>query len=273
MASRQDVELEALRLALSLQPCAVRHVGIAHAARRLTAVAIADYGLDSMSETALEIKLDPLEARAFGVLVEKALTTPDQYPLTINAAFNATNQKSNRDPVLSVEDHEVAAALERLVKKYMARKVFPGNSRVEKYVHNGKDALNLESPDLAVLAELLMRGPQTPGDLRARAGRMTPLPTQADLMAVLDKLMARGFVRRLDPLPGSRAERYVQLLSPDLHPLEPPADAYTATEFATRVPADAPAGSLASRVEALEAAVEELKEQLRVLAARADDAQ
>jgi uncharacterized protein YceH (UPF0502 family) len=217
-----------------------------------------------MAATTLEIRLDPHEARVFGVLVEKALTTPEQYPLSINAATNGANQKSNRAPVLALEEHEVAAALERLVAKYMARKVFPGNSRVEKYCHNGKDALNLEVPELAVLAELLMRGPQTPGDLRARAARMTPLATQADLTTVLDKLIARGLVSRLDAAPGSRAERYVQLLSPGLHPLEQAYEAYAPADSDTGPPSPA-AGSLAARVEALEAAVTQLQEQVQKL--------
>src|SRR5262245_9738614 len=120
---------------------------------------------------ALDILLDPIESRLFGVLIEKALTTPDQYPLSVNAAVNGANQKSNRDPVLTLEEPEVASALQRLEKKYMARLVFPGGSRVEKYCHNGKDALGLDAPALAVLAELLLRGPQSPGELRGRAGR------------------------------------------------------------------------------------------------------
>jgi len=218
-----------------------------------------------MSETALEIQLDPYEARVFGVLVEKALTTPEQYPLTLNAVTNGANQKSNRDPVLSLDEADVDGALRRLESKYMARKVFPGNSRVEKYCHNGTDALNLDAKALAVLAELLMRGPQTPGDLRARANRMAALPTLGDLMTVLDQLIARGFARRLDPLPGSRAERYVQLLNPDLHPLEPPAGAYASAE---RAPSAAASPGLATRVEALEAEVERLRRHVRTLAER-----
>lgn len=213
------------------------------------------------------IHLDPIEARVFGVLVEKALTTPDQYPLSVNAATNGANQKSNRDPVLSLSEDEVEAALRRLEGKYMARKVFPGNSRVDRYCHNGKDALTLDSPALAVLAELLMRGPQTPGDLRARAARMTALPAQADLSSVLTTLIERGLVRRLAPLPGSRAERYVQLLTPDLHPLDAPAGAYVSAAGAA--PASAPASAdLSARIEALEAEVEQLKQQLRALVER-----
>jgi uncharacterized protein YceH (UPF0502 family) len=210
----------------------------------------------------MDLNLDPHEARLFGVLVEKAMTTPDQYPLSINAAINAANQKSNRDPVLELEEHEVAGALMRLEKKYLARKVFPGNSRVEKYVHNGKDALNLSGAALAIVAELLLRGPQTVGELRGRAGRMVELESLAAVESTLNELIERGFVQRLDPAPGSRAERYVQLLSPGLHPL----DAQPAVAYAS------PASTgLAARVETLEAAVAELQEQVRVLNAKLSD--
>src|SRR5512143_617123 len=174
----------------------------------------------------LETKLDRIEARVFGVLIEKALTTPDQYPLTLNGATNGCNQKSNRDPVLALDEMDVDAALRRLEQKYLARRVFPGNSRVEKFVHNGKDALGLDAPALAVLAELLMRGPQTPGDLRSRANRMAPFESIDGLMNVIGALCERGLARRVAPAPGSRAERYVQLLSPDLHPLEVPVGGY-----------------------------------------------
>ncbi len=216
-------------------------------------------------ETTFNVQLDPLEARVFGVLVEKALTTPEQYPLSLNAVTNGANQKSNREPVLSLDEAEVAGALGRLESKYMVRKVFPGGSRVEKYCHNGKDALNLDSKALGVLAELLMRGPQTPGDLRARANRMAPIPSLVDLLAVLDQLVARGLVRRLEPVPGSRAERYVQLLSPDLHPLEPPAGAYASAERASTAAASP---GLTERVQALEGKVERLRQNVRTLAER-----
>jgi uncharacterized protein YceH (UPF0502 family) len=208
-----------------------------------------------------EIQLDPHEARLFGVLVEKAMTTPDQYPLSINAATNGSNQKSNRDPVLTLEEHEVAGALARLEKKYLARKVFPGNSRVEKYVHNAKDALNLSGPALAVVAELLLRGPQTVGELRTHAGRMVALESLEVVLTALSDLIDRGYAQRLEPSPGSRAERYVQLLSPDLHPVD------------SAAPAPVPVSSeLTSRVARLEAAVAELQEQVRALTATAGNA-
>lgn len=213
----------------------------------------------------LDIRLDPNEARLFGVLIEKALTTPEQYPLSVNAAMNGANQKSNRDPVLSLSEDDVALVLERLVQKYMARKVFPMNSRVEKYCHNGKDALGVDAPQLAVLAELLMRGPQTPGELRTRASRMTPLDSLDQLMRLLAPLMERGFVERIDPAPGSRAERYVQLLSPGLHPLEPSAPAYGTTRDAAEA-GGALQSDMSARLAALESEVERLHRQLRSLA-------
>jgi uncharacterized protein YceH (UPF0502 family) len=197
----------------------------------------------------LNVQLDPIEARLFGVLVEKALTTPEQYPLSVNAATNGANQKSNRDPLMSLDEVEVAVGLERLVKKYMARKVFPGNSRVEKYCHNGKDALNLDSTGLAILAELLMRGPQTLGELRTRCSRMVPLGSLEELQEQLAPLLSRGFIKSLPPAPGSRAERYAQLLCPDSHSLDAPAPRTAATA----------GDSLADRVAALEARVAQLE--------------
>jgi uncharacterized protein YceH (UPF0502 family) len=214
-----------------------------------------------------EIQLDPYEARVFGVLVEKALTTPEQYPLTLNAVTNGANQKNNRDPVLSLDEDHVSMALERLVQKYLARKVFPANSRVEKYSHNGKDGLGLEARELAIMAELLMRGPQTGGEIRTRASRMQPIDSLDQLTALLDPLIERGFVKRLPPAPGSRAERYVQLLSPDLHPLEAPAPAYAGVVHEIPGPVT-PVGDLAARLEALEAEVVCLREQCRALAAK-----
>ncbi len=213
-----------------------------------------------------EVQLDGYEARLFGVLVEKALTTPEQYPLTLNAATNGANQKSNRDPVLSLEEDQVAMALEHLSQKYLARKVFPGNSRVEKYCHNGKDGLGLETPELAIMAELLLRGPQTAGELRTRASRMCALESLDQVAALLVPLIERGFVKRLPPAPGSRAERYVQLLSPNLHPLDAPQPAYAAG--AAPAGSGTPPTSLTARVETLEAELERLREQCRTLAAK-----
>jgi len=204
-----------------------------------------------------DIQLDPHEARVFGVLVEKAYTTPEQYPLSINAATNGANQKSNRDPVLSLSEEEVWGALDRLEQKYLARKVFPGGSRVEKYIHLGKDGLGLQAPQLAVLAELLMRGPQTAGELRGRASRMAAIDSLEALAEVLEPMMNEGLVERLDPAPGSRAERYVQLLSPGLHPTDAPA--------ASPSPHAPPPSPLAARLDALEVEVAALRDRVAEL--------
>lgn len=211
-------------------------------------------------------QMEPLEARVFGVLVEKSMTTPDQYPLTLNGTVNGCNQKSNRDPVLSLDEDDVRRAIDGLVRKHLARSVFLENSRVEKYSHRGGEMLGVGAGELAVLAELLMRGPQTPGELRARAARMSDIPTLDQLGVILSTLIERGYARRLGPAPGSRAERYVQLLSPDLHPIDvlPPA-------YAGRTPdeeEEARAPGLGARVEALEAEVERLRRQIALLAER-----
>src|SRR6266849_1138626 len=207
----------------------------------------------------LSTEIDAVEARVFGVLIEKALSTPEQYPLSVNAATNAANQKTNRDPVLSLSEDEVAAALQHLEGKYLARGVFLSNSRVPKYAHNGKDALAIESSQLAILAELLLRGPQTPGELRTRASRMVPIDSLDQLMSLLAPLIERGFVERLPPEAGSRAERYVQLMSPDLHPLSPAPSGDSAPVAASALP------SLLQRVEALEAEVARLRQEIDAL--------
>jgi uncharacterized protein YceH (UPF0502 family) len=205
----------------------------------------------------LEVRLEPHEARLFGVLIEKAFTTPDQYPLTLNAAVNGANQKTNRDPVLSLDEYEVAVALENLVQKNLARRAFLGNSRVEKYTHRGGEMLGLAAPALATVAELLMRGPQTLGELRGRVSRMTPLASLDEASAALQPLIERGYAKRLDPLPGSRAERYVQLIAPDLHPLDAPSVSSPS----------AGVSPLAERVTALEQEVERLRRAVERLAA------
>jgi hypothetical protein len=215
-----------------------------------------------------DVQLDANEARLFGVLIEKALTTSEQYPLTLNAATNGANQKSNRYPVLSLSEDAVADALERLVRKYLARKVFPGNSRVEKYCHNGKDGLGLETPALAVLAELLMRGPQTPGELRTRVSRMTTLESLDQLTGILEPLLAEGFIQRLPPAPGSRAERYVQLISLDLHAIEAGTPETSGQHDARGTGGAEALAGVNARIEALEAEVQQLRRQCELLAAK-----
>ena len=206
---------------------------------------------------AATIELNGHEARLLGVLIEKQMTTPEGYPLSIHAASAGCNQKSNRDPVVEWSEAEVIVGLQGLVMKHLAGRTVPMGSRVEKFHHNARPALDLDDAGLAVLAELLMRGPQTPGELRTRASRMAPIDSLEKLSAVLYRLIEKGYVRRIDPAPGSRAERYVQLLSPGLHPLDAPAAAAPArAESAPRAP------GLEARVAELERQVAELRQRL-----------
>lgn len=214
-----------------------------------------------------EIRLTAGEARLLGVLVEKALTTPEQYPLSLNAATLGANQKSNRHPVLSLSEDEVSDALDGLIDKQLARKVFPGNSRVDKYAHTGTSALKVDIAQLALLAELLMRGPQTVAELRTRVARMVPLDSAAALDALLSPLEARGLIERVPPGHGSRAERHVQCLSRGLHPLDA-APAAASADGAPEEAAVATRAALGDRIAALESTVERLERQLRTLAAK-----
>lgn len=226
-----------------------------------------------------ELKLDAIEARVLGVLIEKDQTTPEQYPLSLNSATLGCNQKSNRHPVLDLTEAEVNAALGKLIVKGLAGSVHPMGSRVERFRHNTESVFEVTKAQAALLAELLMRGPQQPGELRARVSRMTPLESQQALMDVLKPLVDRGLVVRLDPEPGSRAERYAQTAAPTAHAIERPT-ATTTRAFSTsaaataavleRVPAAAgPAfdpAPLEKRIETLENEVRILQRQLTSLA-------
>ncbi|HEV8112597.1 MAG TPA: DUF480 domain-containing protein [Planctomycetota bacterium] len=220
-----------------------------------------------------ELLLDVREARALGVLIEKELSTPDQYPLTLNAATNGANQKNNRDPVLELSEHEIDASLRKMIVKGLVGSVHPVGSRVEKFRHNAATLLAIEKPQLAVLAELLLRGPQQPGELRGRASRMAPIESLAALAEVLAPMLEAGLVVRLDPSPGSRAERYAHTLSgavaaraPAAAPpvqVAPPPAAPVADPVAS-----ARAETVEKRIEELEFHVSRLRRQLDNLAWR-----
>ncbi len=206
----------------------------------------------------------PHQCRVLGVLVEKAQTTPAQYPLTLNALVAGCNQKSNRNPVLALGEDDVLTALDGLRGTGLVREVLLSGSRVGKFRHNAREALSVETSEMVVLAELLLRGPQTVGELRSRASRMHPLESVEAVELLLDGLMRRDppMVRQLPPAPGTRAARYVQLLGPYLH----------ATDVASSgaaPPAAAPTAAspqLAARVEVLEAELERLKRAVEHLA-------
>lgn len=210
-------------------------------------------------------KLNDAEARVLGVLIEKSTTTPNAYPLSLNALANGSNQKSNRDPVTSFVEAEVVVALQGLMPKGLAGRVMEAGSRVEKFRHTARATLGVTDGSLAVLAELLLRGPQSPGLLRARVHRMSPTPTLEDLKIHLDELEAAKYVSRISPAPGSRSERYVQLLSPDLHPLDagaPEAPGMAASSSATAAPGPT---LIDERVDRLERQVAEMKGKLDAL--------
>src|SRR5688572_3629218 len=168
------------------------------------------------------ISLTPDECRVLGVLIEKELTTPEQYPLTLNALVNGCNQKNNREPVVSFDDDRTQDAVDSLREKGLLVRVDQHGSRVPKFRHEATGKLQLDRFQLVILAELLLRGPQTLGELRGRASRMHRLDSMEIVKESLGKLMNREepLAREVSPSPGSRAERYGQLLCPDAHPID-----------------------------------------------------
>jgi uncharacterized protein YceH (UPF0502 family) len=199
------------------------------------------------------------------VLIEKAFTTPDQYPLTLNAVVNGSNQKNNRDPVLTIDDTRAFEALEGLRAKKLVIRADMAGSRVNKYKHLTGETLQARAAEVAILAELLLRGPQTLGELRGRASRMQAFESLDAVKNMLTALMTRELplVRELPPSSGSRAERFVQLLCPDLHPLDLPSSDSASPAGSTPVPT----GGLSARVDALQSDMAMLKDALRRLAA------
>jgi uncharacterized protein len=160
------------------------------------------------------VPLSPRERRVLGVLVEKAKTTPEYYPLSVAAIVTGCNQKSNRDPVTNYDQDDVEDTLHSLRKKG-ATVLIEGGGRVARWKHTLYDWLKASKVELAIIAELLLRGPQTEGELRARASRMEPLPDLASLQAVLEALVPRGLVQYLSP-PGQKRGVFVA------HGLYPP---------------------------------------------------
>jgi len=162
----------------------------------------------------MERLLDEIEVRVLGCLVEKDLATPEYYPLTLNALTNACNQKSNREPVMLLEDTDVVRALDSLRQKQMAHQSAEG-VRSAKYCHNLEGVLRLDPEELAVLAELLLRGPQTVGELRNRAERMCPVGDLQAAEELLQNLMERDepLLMRLPRQPGRKEQRFAHLLS------------------------------------------------------------
>ena len=186
----------------------------------------------------MDIILNNIEARIIGCLVEKAITTPDYYPLTLNALTNACNQKSNRSPLMILEETSVVRGLEGLQEKGLAEKIFKADSRVPKYQHSFAEKLNISKSQVAVLCELMLRGPQTTGELRGRAGRMFKFEDLQQVEAILQGMIEREppLVIKLPRQPGRKERRYMHLLSgePDIteEELAAPEEAATLTVHA-----------------------------------------
>src|SRR5438552_932534 len=165
----------------------------------------------------VNILLNEVECRVLGSLIEKEITTPEYYPLSLNALVNACNQKSNRDPVMTLDEAAVRQALHSLDGESLVRSVSASDSRVTKYEHRLQETFNFYRHETAVLCVLLLRGPQTPGELRTRAERMHPCDDLSAVQSSLQHLMKREppLVKVLPRQPGTKESRYAHLLSGD----------------------------------------------------------
>jgi uncharacterized protein YceH (UPF0502 family) len=203
-------------------------------------------------------QLTPPEQRVLGTLIEKRWTTPDQYPLSLNSLRLACNQLTNRDPVTDYDEATVRDAAQRLSRYGLTRLTSGHGSRAIKYRHLAEEALSLGREELAVLAVLLLRGPQTPGEIKARTERMANLGSLADVERVLDVLNQRGYARRIGRRPGQKEDRFEHLLGggSEASAGEPEVEAVRSA-----APPGGDAG-LEARVAALEAQVAELRRQL-----------
>ncbi len=207
---------------------------------------------------------DAVEIRVLGCLLEKQRTTPDVYPLTLNALRLACNQATNRDPVVDYDEQTIHDALHRLHHRGWARLTSGAGSRTVKYRHLLDDALGLDGEQLALLAVLLLRGAQTPGELKQRSERLHPFAGLDEVEGVLAGLVERELVQRLERRPGQKEERYLQLLG------EASASDADRRDAAAAATGGAGAPSLAERVGALESEVALLRAALERLAGPLD---
>jgi uncharacterized protein len=199
--------------------------------------------------------LGPVEVRVLGCLLEKQRTTPDSYPLSLNSLRLACNQSTNRDPVVSYEEPQIQAALHRLGRRGLTRLASGAGSRAIKYRHLLAEALPMDDADQAVICVLMLRGAQTPGELKQRAERMHPFGTLDDVHGALERLIDRGLAERLERRPGQKEERFAHRLAA-AEELEPDGDAPGAEP-------QAPAGDLHERVSRLEREVADLRAAMR----------
>jgi hypothetical protein len=223
----------------------------------------------------MALELSALEARVIGCLIEKQIATPDQYPLSLNALLNACNQKSNRAPVMALAERELQGVVDGLVRRQLVLEKSGFGSRVPKYHHlfcnTQFGTLKFSPVQTAIVCELLLRGPQTPGELRTHAGRMAPIHGLEEVETALEDLSTRPegpFVVKLPREPGRRESRYAQLFTGEID-----VAAMEAAQVAAlpAEPAPGTASSLTARVVALESEVALLREQLLQLQARFDN--
>jgi len=203
----------------------------------------------------MEFTLTETEVRVLGSLIEKDITTPEYYPLSLNALVNACNQKTNRDPVMQLDEDAVRNALEGLQEQRMAGPARGADSRVTKYEQRLQEVFNFTRPEIAVLCVLLLRGPQTPGELRGRAERMHRFEALEDVQSALQKLMQREppLAKVLPRQPGTKESRYAHLLAGDVVEAETPTQASAAV---VRNPAEA------ERIARLEEEVADLQREI-----------
>jgi len=216
----------------------------------------------------VNILLNEVECRVLGSLIEKEITTPEYYPLSLNALVNACNQKSNRDPVMNLDEAAVRQALHSLDGQSLVRSVSASDSRVTKYEHRLQEAFNFYRHEIAILCVLLLRGPQTPGELRTRAERMHTFDDLGAVQSSLQHLMKREppLVKVLPRQPGTKEARYAHLLSGDVEVLEakPAAESQPAHASAGREGNDdlkKEVAALRQEVASFQAEVAELKQQ------------
>ena len=198
---------------------------------------------------------DPVEIRVLGCLIEKQRTTPDTYPLTLNSLRLACNQATNRDPVVEYDEETIRDALQRLWRKEWARLASGQGSRSVKYRQLVQEKLSLGDDEISVLCVLMLRGPQTPGELKLRTDRLHPFGVLSEVEETLERLIARELVVRLDRRPGQKEERYVQLLGGDI--VESAQDDSLRPVVASD-PLEARVAALEEEVAALRAALSEL---------------
>jgi uncharacterized protein YceH (UPF0502 family) len=200
----------------------------------------------------MDLLLHPVEVRVLGALLEKEITTPEYYPLSLNALVNACNQKSNRDPAVNFDEATVEQALHSLRDKGLLLSITGAGSRVQKYAHRISEKLNLGRPELAILCELMLRGPQTLGELRNRAVRMHPFEDLEQVQAVIDRLPE--LIVKLERRPGEKESRFAHLLAGT------PVISQTGSQTEPE-----PTAPRHDRITALEAEVAELRKELEDL--------